>query len=169
VRLVGNDGTQFGIVPFPQALHMAEEAGFDLVEVAPMAVPPVCRIMDYGKFKYQKKKRMQEARKRQFVVQIKEVKIRYKTDDHDLATKVRQAGEFLKEGHKVKFVMFFKGREIQFASLGQHVMEKVAADLMEFGNLERPPRMEGRVLSMYFMSKGTVKRTESNDAKDEVE
>jgi translation initiation factor IF-3 len=162
VRLVGADGAQLGVVPVFQALHLAEEAGLDLVEVAPLAQPPVCRIMDYGKFKYQRKKRQQEARKRQIVVLLKEVKIRYKTDEHDLQTKVRQASEFLKEGHKVKFVMFFKGREIQFAALGQQVMEKVAADLLEFAVLERPPRMEGRLLAMYLTSKGVVKKEERN-------
>jgi len=141
VRLIGAEGQQIGIVPLSQALALAEEAGLDLVEVGPLAVPPVCRIMDYGKFKYQRKKRQAEARKQQTAVQLKEVKIRYKTDEHDLQVKVRQAREFLQDGHKVKFVMFFKGREIQFAGMGQQVMEKVAADLMDAGMLERPPRM----------------------------
>ncbi len=154
VRLIDNNGVQIGVVPLGRALELAEEAGLDLVEVAPQANPPVCRIMDYGKFKYQRKKRLAEARKRQVTVQLKEVKIRYKTDDHDLATKMRQAREFLEAGHKVKFMMFFKGREIQFAALGQQTMEKVAADMMDAAVLERPPRMEGRVLTMYLTSKG---------------
>lgn len=154
VRLIDNNGVQVGVVLLGRALEMAEEAGLDLVEVAPQASPPVCRIMDYGKFKYQRKKRLAEARKRQVTVQLKEVKIRYKTDDHDLATKMRQAREFLEAGHKVKFMMFFKGREIQFAALGQQTMEKVAADMMDAAVLERPPRMEGRVLTMYLTSKG---------------
>jgi translation initiation factor IF-3 len=169
VRLIGSEGQQVGIVPLWDALKMAEEAGLDLVEVGPTATPPVCRIMDFGKFKYQKKKRAQEARKRQVVVQLKEVKIRYKTDDHDLETKMRQAREFLMEGHKVKFVMFFKGREVQFAGLGQHTMEKIAADLLDVAVLERPPRMETRVLAMYFTSKGPVqkKKAEDEDAEDQ--
>lgn len=154
VRLIDNNGVQVGIVPLSKALEMAEEAGLDLVEVAPQATPPVCRIMDYGKFKYQRKKRLAEARKRQVAVQLKEVKIRYKTDGHDLATKMRQAREFLEAGHKVKFMMFFKGREFQFASLGQQTMEKVAADMLDAAVLERPPRMEGRILTMYLTSKG---------------
>jgi len=167
VRLIDAEGRQVGVVPLAQALQMADDAGQDLVEVGAQAVPPVCRIMDYGKFKYQRKKRQQEARKRQVVAQLKEVKIRYKTDEHDLQTKQRQATEFLCEGHKVKFLMFFKGREIQFAQLGQQVMEKVAADLMEVAVLERPPRMEGRVLAMYLMSKGVKKRAEDKHAQDE--
>jgi len=170
VRLINHEGVQVGVVPLYQALQMAEEVGLDLVEVSPQAVPPVCRIMDFGKFKYQKKKRLQEAKKRQIVVQLKEVKIRYRTEENDLKTKLRQAREFLEEGHKVKFLMFFKGREIQFANLGQQVMEKVAADLMDAAILERPPRMEGRVLAMYFASKGVKKPVEeTEDAEDEVE
>jgi translation initiation factor IF-3 len=169
VRLIGAEGQQVGIVSLGQALQMAEEAGLDLVEVGATAMPPVCRVMDYGKFKYQRKKRQQEARKRQVVVQLKEVKIRYKTDDHDLQVKVRQARDFLQEGHKVKFVMFFKGREIQFAGLGQQVMEKVAADLLDSGTLERPPRMEGRVLAMYFISKGVQKKKSETEEDDDAQ
>jgi len=170
VRLINHEGVQVGVVPLYQALQMAEEVGLDLVEVSSQAVPPVCRIMDFGKFKYQKKKRVQEAKKRQIVVQLKEVKIRYRTEENDLKTKLRQAREFLEEGHKVKFLMFFKGREIQFANLGQQVMEKVAAELLEAAILERPPRMEGRVLAMYFASKGVKKPVEeTEDAEDEVE
>lgn len=172
VRLIGADGSQLGIVTLTQALEIAEEEGLDLVEVAPDSKPPVCRVMDYGKFKYQKKKRQAEAKKRQVQVVLKEVKIRYKTDEHDLQTKVNQARRFLGEGNKVKFVMFFKGREVQFAELGYHVMEKVAAELMDVAVLERPPRMEHRILAMYFASKGVVKDTnkdresENEDAKD---
>ena len=159
------------MVSITQALEQAEEEGLDLVEVAPDSRPPVCRIMDYGKFKYQKKKRQAEAKKRQVQVVLKEVKIRYKTDEHDLVTKINQARRFLMEGNKVKFVMFFKGREVQFAELGYHVMERVAADLVEVSVMERPPRMEHRILAMYFASKGVVKdagkESENEDAKDE--
>ncbi|HNU68390.1 MAG TPA: translation initiation factor IF-3 [Myxococcota bacterium] len=171
VRLIGSDGSQLGVVSITQALEQAEEEGLDLVEVAPDSRPPVCRIMDYGKFKYQKKKRQAEAKKRQVQVVLKEVKIRYKTDEHDLVTKINQARRFLMEGNKVKFVMFFKGREVQFAELGYHVMERVAADLVEVSVMERPPRMEHRILAMYFASKGVVKdagkESENEDAKDE--
>lgn len=173
VRLIGADGSQLGIVTLTQALEIAENEGLDLVEVAPDSRPPVCRVMDYGKFKYQKKKRQAEAKKRQVQVVLKEVKIRYKTDEHDLHTKVTQARRFLGEGNKVKFVMFFKGREVQFAELGYHVMEKVAAELMDVALLERSPRMEHRILAMYFASKGVVKDTskdresENEDAKNE--
>ncbi len=159
VRLIGADGSQLGIVSLTQALELADEVGQDLVEVAPDSRPPVCRIMDYGKFKYQKKKRQAEAKKRQVQVVLKEVKIRYKTDEHDLGTKVTQARRFLMEGNKVKFVMFFRGREVQFAELGYHVMEKVAAEMLDVAVLERPPRMEHRLLAMYFASKGVVKDT----------
>jgi len=173
VRLIGGDGAQLGIVPLTQALEIAESEGLDLVEVAPDSRPPVCRVMDYGKFKYQKKKRQAEAKKRQVQVVLKEVKIRYKTDEHDLQTKVNQARRFLGEGNKVKFVMFFKGREVQFAELGNHVMEKVIAELMDVAVLERSPRMEHRILAMYFASKGIVKdagkdrESENEDAKNE--
>lgn len=157
VRLIDHKGVQIGVVPLGQALEMADEVGLDLVEVAAQARPPVCRIIDYGKFKYQRKKRQNEAKKRQGSTQLKEVKIRYKTDDHDLETKMRRATEFLDEGHKVKFMMFFKGREIQFTALGQQTMEKIAAQMMEVAALERPPRTEGRVLTMYLASKGGKK------------
>lgn len=153
-------------MPVGQAIRLAEEEGLDLVEVAPQANPPVCRIMDYGKFKYQKKKRMQEAKKKQAIAQLKEIKLRYKTDSHDLATKIRQAEEFLEEGHKVKFVMYFKGREIQFANLGQQLMEKVASDLMHCAMVEKPPKMEGKVLTLLLTGKGGKRKGEQKDAKD---
>lgn len=169
VRLIGADGEQLGIVRFEDALRMAEDVGLDLVEVSPQAVPPVCRIMDFGKFKYQRKKRLAEAKKRQVQVQLKEVKIRYKTEEHDLQTKMAQAIKFLQEGNKVKFVMFFRGREVQFANIGLVTMEKIAAELLDAGVLERPPRMEHRILAMYFTSKGVVKKKseESEDAEDQ--
>jgi len=167
VRLIDHKGVQIGIVSLSQALEMADNVGLDLVEVAGQARPPVCRIMDFGKFKYQRKKRQAEAKKRQVTIQLKEVKIRYKTDDHDLETKMRRATEFLNEGHKVKFMMFFKGREIQFTALGQQTMEKIGAKLMDVAVQERPPRMEGRVLTMYLASKGGKKEEgESAENKD---
>jgi len=168
VRLIGVEGEQLGIVPFFEALRKAEDYGLDLVEVGSNANPPVCRIMDYGKYKYQRKKKQQEARKNQVVSQLKEVKIRYKTDEHDLQTKIRQARGFLMDGHKVKFLMYFRGREVAFVNLGHQTMERVAAEMMDVATLDKPPKMEGRQLAMYLASKGVVKRRpEGTDAEDE--
>ena len=157
VRLVGVNGENMGVMSLSQALRMAEEAGLDLVEVAPNANPPVCRIMDFGKFKYERKKALAEQKKKQAGGQVKEVKIRYRTDQHDLQTKIRQTKEFLQDGHKVKISMFFKGRELQFLPLGRETMEKVASELMDVGTLERPITSEGRLLTMFVMPKTSKK------------
>jgi translation initiation factor IF-3 len=130
-------------------MAMAAEKELDLVEVSPTAVPPVCRIMDFGKFKYQQSKKLQEAKKKQVHVQLKEVKLRPKTDDHDLDFKVKHVKRFLEEGNKAKITMVFRGREITHTNLGLAILDKIAEELLEVAVIEVRPKMEGR--SMYMI------------------
>lgn len=132
---------------------MADSQQLDLVEVSPTAVPPVCRIMDYGKFKYQQSKKMQEAKKKQTQVQVKEVKLRPKTDDHDLEFKVKHVRRFLEEGNKAKVTLVFRGREITHTELGLKVLERVASELEDVAIVEFKPRMEGRSMFMIVAPK----------------
>lgn len=149
MRLVGANNEQLGVVSTHEALQRARSVDLDLVEVAPTAVPPVCRIMDYGKFKYVQSKREQEARKKQTVIQVKEIKVRPKTDDHDLNTKIKHIRRFLDEGDKVKVTVRFRGRELTYASQSgfevlKHVMEAVA----DVSKIESPAKMEGKTMMM---------------------
>lgn len=148
VRVVSDDGEQLGILPFRDALRIASEKGFDLVEVAPTARPPVCRIMDYGKFKYEQAKRAKEARKKQRAVDIKEVKMRPTIEEHDFDVKSKNAMRFLQEGDKVKATITFRGREIVHSDLGRQVLERLAQQVSQFGVVERAPRIEGRNMIM---------------------
>ncbi|MCL6595961.1 MAG: translation initiation factor IF-3 [Firmicutes bacterium] len=148
VRLVGEGGEQLGIVNLRDALRIAAERNLDLVEVAPTARPPVCRIMDFGKFKYEQSKREREARKKQHNVVIKEVKMRPRIETHDFDVKLRNAERFLREGDKVKATIMFRGREIVHADIGRQVLERLAAALGEVAQIERPARVEGRNLTM---------------------
>jgi translation initiation factor IF-3 len=138
-----------GILPLHEALALAESQQLDLVEVSPTAVPPVCRIMDYGKFKYQQSKKLQEARKKQVQVQLKEIKLRPKTDEHDLLFKVKHARRFLEEGNKAKITVVFRGREITHMNLGQAVLDKFVDELKDIAAIEVRPKMEGR--SMFII------------------
>ena len=156
VRLVGDDGEQLGIVALRDALAMAQERRVDLVEVSPTARPPVCRLMDYGKFKYEQAKRDRESRKKQKVVSVKELKMRPTIEDHDFEVKVRSAQRFLNEGDKVKCTMIFRGREIVHASLGQETLKKLAERVVEVAVVERPPRVEGRAMIMILAPKKGV-------------
>lgn len=149
MRVIGPESEQIGILQLGEALAMAAEKELDLVEVSPTAVPPVCRIMDFGKFKYQQSKKLQEAKKKQVQVQLKEVKLRPKTDDHDLDFKVKHVKRFLEEGNKAKITMVFRGREITHTNLGLEILEKIAAELLEVAVIEVRPKMEGR--SMYMI------------------
>jgi translation initiation factor IF-3 len=124
------------------------EAGMDLVEVSPMAKPPVCKIMDYGKFKYETKKKANEAKKKQTVVKLKELKLRPRTEEHDYDVKLRQAREFLEEGHKIKVTIVFRGREIAHREIGQRQLQDMVADLKDVAIVEQPPRMEGKAMFM---------------------
>ncbi|HQR04042.1 MAG: translation initiation factor IF-3 [Proteobacteria bacterium] len=148
VRLLGEDGEQVGIVSIRQALALAEESELDLVEIAPLAKPPVCRIMDLGKFKYQEAKRAHEAKLKQKQVQVKEVKFRPGTDENDYQIKLRNVIKFLGEGDKAKITLRFRGREMAHQEIGMRMLERIKADLQEQAQIEQFPKMEGRQLIM---------------------
>jgi translation initiation factor IF-3 len=148
VRVVNPDGEQLGILPIERALEIAEEMSLDLVEVAPMARPPVCRIMDYGKFKYEEQRKAREARKKQQHVQIKEVKMRPGIEEHDFDFKIRHARRFLEEGNKVKLTMMFRGRQVAHPEIGRQVLQRVVEEVSEVGKVESSPSMEGRSMTM---------------------
>jgi translation initiation factor IF-3 len=148
VRLIDEEGTQVGIIPTREALEMARERGLDLVEVAPNAIPPVCRLMDYGKFRYEQSRKERESRRNQHVVELKEVRIRPKIDDHDLETKGRQAAKFLDAGDKVKLTVTFRGREMAHPDIGKGLLDQLADMLRTHGSIEQTPRLEGRAMTM---------------------
>lgn len=153
VRLVGDDGEQLGVLPSKEAFKIAIEKGLDLVEVAPTARPPVCRIMDYGKFKYEQSKKEKEARKKQKVISIKEVKLRPNIEEHDFGTKANNAIRFLKDGDKVKVTIMFRGREVTHPELGRKLCLKLAETVSEFGRVEKPAKLEGRNMIMILSPK----------------
>ena len=148
VRVIGPEGEQLGILPTPEAFKQAQEGGYDLVEVAPTSVPPVCRIMDYGKYKYELSKKDHQSRRHQKSTQVKEIKLRPRTDKHDLEIKIRQIKGFLEEGNKTKVVLTYRGREMANQEMGRVVMNSVISELSEAGTIEYAPRMEGRSLIM---------------------
>lgn len=148
VRVIGPESEQLGILSRNEAIAMAKEHGMDLVEVAATADPPVCRIMDYGRFKYEAQKKKQEAKKRQTVIQIKEIKLRPKTDDHDFDTKVKHVRRFLEDGDRCKVTIFFRGREIVHKDRGMAVLERVIEETKDVGKVDQEPRTEGRTLQM---------------------
>ncbi len=148
VRLIDEDGKPIGVMSSGQALALARERNVDLVEVSPMAVPPVCKLMDWGRFKYEQAKKENEARKHQKTVELKEIRMRPRTDEHDLGVKVRKIEEFLGEGDKVKVSVIFRGREMAHPELGRVVLDRVIAELKGVAALERPPIMEGRMITM---------------------
>jgi translation initiation factor IF-3 len=153
VRLIGPDGQQVGVMPIKEALAYAAEAHLDLVEVAPQANPPVCRVMDYGKFKYQQSKKQQEARRRQTTIQVKEIKVRPKIEEHDMGFKLRNSRRFLEEGDKVKISVIFRGREIAHTDRGFKILALMAEALADLGTVEQDPKLEGRNLSMIVSPK----------------
>jgi translation initiation factor IF-3 len=153
VRLIGGDGEQLGIKPIREALQIALDANLDLVNVAPTAKPPVCRIMDYGKFRYETQKKEKEARKNQKIVELKEVRLSATIDEHDFQTKQRNVVKFLNEGDKVKLSVRFRGREIAHASIGQKVLERMAADVEEISIVERRAKLEGRSMILILAPK----------------
>lgn len=148
VRVIADDGQQLGIMPTIDALRQAQEKGLDLVEVAAQADPPVCRIMDYGKYKYQQQKKQQEARKKSTVIQVKEIKVRPKTDEHDYQTKVKHIRRFLEEGDRCKVSVFFRGREVVHKDRGALLLQRIVHDLTEIAKVEQEPRFEGRVMHL---------------------
>ncbi len=148
VRLIDEDGEQLGIVATDEARSLASERGLDLVEVAPGARPPVCRLMDYGKFKYEQARKAREAKKKQHIIHVKEVKLRPKIEEHDIDFKLRHARKFLEEGHKVKFTLMFRGREVTHPELGARVLERVLTELEDIAGVESNISHEGRTMTM---------------------
>jgi translation initiation factor IF-3 len=153
IRLIGADGENIGVVTPSRAMMLAEEAGLDLVEISPNAEPPVCKIMDFGKFKYEQQKREAEARKKQKIIEIKEIKFRPGTDDHDYDVKMRSVQKFLDEGDKVKITLRFRGREMAHQQLGMDLLNRVASDVAAKGKIESMPRLEGRQMVMMIAPK----------------
>jgi translation initiation factor IF-3 len=153
VRVITDEGEQMGILPLSQALSAAVEAGLDLVEVAPEADPPVCRIMDFGRYKYQQSKKTSESKKKSTVIEIKEVKFRPKTDEHDYQFKLRNILKFLAEKNKIKVSLMFRGREISHSNIGRDLMERVIRDVAESGQPEQTPKLEGRSMIMILTPK----------------
>jgi len=153
VRVVDQEGEQRGIMPLDEAMAIAEEAGLDLVEIAPQADPPVCRIMDYGKFRFEEQKKRQSARKKQKQIQVKEIKFRPGTDIGDYNVKLRNLIRFLTEGDKVKVTLRYRGREMAHQELGRDLLKRVEKDLEEYGTVEQFPKMEGRQMVMVMAPK----------------
>ncbi|MFB9150198.1 translation initiation factor IF-3 [Roseovarius ramblicola] len=148
IRLIGADGENVGVVSPARALEMAEEVGLDLVEISPNAQPPVCKIMDFGKYKYEQQKREAEARRKQKTIEVKEVKFRPNTDTHDYDVKMRNVFKFLEAGDKVKVTLRFRGREMAHQNLGRDLLERIAGDVEGVGRIENMPKMEGRQMIM---------------------
>ncbi|MEN9208554.1 MAG: translation initiation factor IF-3 [Gloeomargarita sp. GMQP_bins_120] len=153
IRLIDVDGTQLGIMSPREALALAQEKELDLVLISEKADPPVCRIMDYGKYKFQQEKKAREAKKKQQTVEVKEVKMRYNIDDHDYQVRVNQARRFLKEGDKVKVTITFRGRESQHSELAEDLLKRLANDVQEVGEVQQVPQKEGRNMIMVLMPK----------------
>ncbi len=148
IRLIGAEGENLGVVTPARGVQLAEEVGLDLVEISPNAKPPVCKIMDFGKFKYEQQKRESEARKKQKTIEVKEVKFRPNTDTHDYNVKMRNVVRFLENGDKVKVTLRFRGREMAHQNLGRELLERVAEDTKDIGKVENMPKMEGRQMIM---------------------
>jgi translation initiation factor IF-3 len=165
VRVIGDDGSQVGVLPVREALTLAQSRGLDLVEVSPTARPPVCRIMDYGKFKYEQNRRARKAKKKQHHMQLKEIKMRPKIEEHDYTFKIQHAREFLEQRDKVKVTVTFRGREIAHQDIGHRLIQKVIAALLDVASVESPPRSEGRTLTAVLMPKPpkTGGKSESKD------
>ena len=166
VRLIDDAGEMTGVKSLADALKMAREAGLDLVEISPQSTPPVCKIIDYGRFLYQREKKKKEAKKHQHTVQLKEIKMRPKTDVHDYNFKVRHVRSFLKNGDKVKLTIRFKGREMAFVDLGNKQIDRVIEDTKDLGKVESKPKMEGRTL---FMVLSPLKKPEKNSNDGETD
>jgi len=161
VRLIGSDGSQLGVQPLPAALQMAREQDFDLVEVAPNADPPVCKIMDYERYKYEQQQKRKESKRKATQVVIKEMKFRPKIDQHDYTTKMRHVERFLGEGNKVKLTIMFRGREMAHPELGLRILERIADEVNEIAIVESAPRQDGRNMTMVLhpLKKGQVPAT----------
>ncbi len=168
MRLVDADGTQLGIKPLPEALSIAREADLDLVEVAPMANPPVCRIMDYGKFKFDAAQRAKESRRKTTNVSIKEMKYRPKIGPGDFETKTRQVGKFLNQGHKVKITIMFRGREMSHQELGLKILQRVAEEVGPVAKVEAAPKVDGRNMIMVLAPDKRAQQAAGQPSKSEA-
>ncbi len=153
VRLIGSDGEQLDVVSIKEAQRMAHEKGLDLVEIAPKGKPPVCKIMDYGKYRFEQSKREKDAKKNQRVIALKEVKLRPNIEDHDFETKAKNGERFLKDGNKVKVTIMFRGREITHPDLGRVLCQRMAERLSEISSVEKPAKVEGRNMTMILVPK----------------
>lgn len=153
IRVIDTDGAQLGILTPQEALRLAEEKELDLVLLSDKADPPVCRIMDYGKYKFEQEKKAREARKKQHTADVKEVKMRYKIEEHDYQVRINQAERFLKDGDKVKATVMFRGREIQHSDLAETLLKRMATDLQELGEVQQAPKKEGRNMMMLLSPK----------------
>lgn len=153
VRVVGSDGKQLGNFPLYTAVKMTEEAGLDLVEVAPNTNPPVCKIMDYNKYKYDLAKKERMAKKKQHVVHMKEIKMSSKIEEHDYQTKLSHLKKFLERGDKTKITMYFRGREMTHVDLGRKIFDRLISDLTDFGVIDQMPKLEGKLMIMIVRSK----------------
>jgi translation initiation factor IF-3 len=150
VRVVDAEGNQLGVMPTQQAIRLAQEQGLDLVEVSPTSRPPVCRVMDFGKYKYELSKKQKQSKKKQHTFQIKEVKFRPKTEEHDYQFKKKHAEEFLEKHYKVKFTLMFRGRELDHKEMGYRILDRLTKDLVHVGTVDRKPEFEGRLMIMYM-------------------
>ncbi|HSN93302.1 MAG TPA: translation initiation factor IF-3 [Anaeromyxobacteraceae bacterium] len=168
VRVIGPSGEQLGVLPIDQALARAQEEGMDLVEVSPLAKPPVCKIMDYGKFKYLEKKKQSEAKKKQVVVQLKEVKFRPRTEEHDYEVKLKKIREFLGEANKARVTVMFRGRELSHRELGHKVLQRIIDDMKEMAVIEAAPRMEGRQMFMILAPNPKMLQSQRDRAKSQA-
>jgi translation initiation factor IF-3 len=168
VRLVGADGSQIGIVDVQDALRQARDLDLDLVEVAPQASPPVCRIMDYGKYKYERDIRQKEARKKQSRIDVKEIKFRPKIDPHDYATKKGHVERFLKAGQRVKVTIMFRGREMAHTELGRKILDRLVADLVDVAVVDAPPKQDGRNMIMVIAPTKKREVEHADEAADEA-
>jgi translation initiation factor IF-3 len=153
VRVIDPDGNQIGVIPTYKAIAVANDFGLDLVEVSPNVSPPVCKIMDYGRYKYEQTKKKQEAKKKQATFQLKEIKLRPKTDEHDLKTKINHIKKFIERKDKVKVTVIFRGREITLSQLGRDLLERVAQETEEIASVEQHPKFEGRTMMMVLSPK----------------
>ena len=153
VRVIDDNGDQLGVMNTPDAIKKAEEVGLDLVEIAPTATPPVCRIMDNSKYKYEQEKKEKEARKKQKVIHLKEIRMGPKIGEHDYQFKVKHLTDFLKKGDKVKVTMIFRGREMAHIDLGRKILDRLSSDISGLGEIEEMPKLEGRFLNMIIRSK----------------
>lgn len=153
MRLIGADGENVGVVTIREALRLSEEAGLDLIEISPNAEPPVCKILDLGKYRYEMQKRKAEAKKNQRVVEIKEIKLSPNIDTHDYEVKLKNAQRFISEGNKVRFTLRFRGREMAYMEQGREVMERVIGDSAAYAKVEQMPKLEGKQLSLVVVPK----------------